>query len=79
MTISDLPVKNGGFNVRGRSADYSMLLEMKRRHLTVQAKTAMPNNTKKPITLGGAMSKGYENGVVDLYFTRGLVKNYRKF
>jgi hypothetical protein len=76
MPVSDLP---NGNSVRGRSADYSLLLEMKRRHLTVAAKTANPSDNKRPIISEGILTKGYGNGVVNLYFTRGLVKNYAKF
>jgi hypothetical protein len=70
MPVSDLPTKNG------RHADYSMLLEMKRRQMVVQSKIATPDSNKKPTAPAAA---GFENGVVDLYFTRGLRKNYAKF
>jgi hypothetical protein len=74
MTVSDLPT-----NRRGRSADYSMLLEMKRRQRTVQGKVANPTSTKRPFAPETLHSKGFTNGVVDLYFTKGLKKNYSKF
>ena len=76
MPVSDLP---NGNNVLGRSADYSLLLEMKRRQLTVSSKLANPSDNKRPIVSEGMLTKGYENGVVNLYFTRGLRKNYAKF
>jgi hypothetical protein len=76
MPVADLP---NGNQVTGRSADYSMLLEMKRRQLMVQAKVANPADNKRPLAPETVLTKGNETGIVDLYFTRGLRKNYAKF
>ena len=59
----------------GRSMDYSQLLEARKRYVTVQRQnTKVPagDQTQKPFLSEHHLTKGFENGVVDYYFTRGL-------
>jgi len=80
--MSNVDSSGGIGGRRGRSMDYSQLLEIRRKYIGVNAMvTSNPQNvpTIKPFfNQDRRLREPLTNGAVDYYFTRGLYPLFRR-